>query len=196
VTPARERLLVVVGAVLAGAGAVLASTRAFATATVVGEQDPVVVTGQQAAPALAPLGIVALSLALALTIAGPVARAALGGLLVLLGAGMVATVLPSVLDDAAGTRGAISAVTGVTDVAALVTARTGTAWPVVGAVAGVLAALLGVVVLVRGRRWTTGGRRYRADVPAARSTDPIAEWDALTRGTDPTDDRTPAPPDR
>jgi hypothetical protein len=67
-----------------------------------------------------------------------------------------------------------------------VTARSGTLWPVVAVVAGVLAAVLGVVVLVRGLRWSTGGRRYRADAPVSRSTDPISEWDALTRGADPT----------
>jgi hypothetical protein len=187
VTPARERLLVVVGAVAAGAGAVLASTRTFATATLVGAHDPVVVSGAQAAPALAPLGIVALALALALTIAGRAARIVLGAVLVLLGAGIVALALPSVLDPAAGTHGAISAATGVTEVGRLVSGRAGTAWPLVGVVAGLLAALLGLVVLVRARRWTTGGRRFRADAPATASTDPIAEWDALSRGTDPTE---------
>ncbi|WP_375389785.1 Trp biosynthesis-associated membrane protein [uncultured Amnibacterium sp.] len=194
-TPGRERLLVVLGAVAAGAVAVLASTRTFATAVVTGVQAPVVVSGAQATPALAPLGIVALALALALTIAGRVARIVLGVLLVVLGAGIVAVVLPSVLDDATGTRGAISAVTGVTDVGSLVTSRSGTAWPEVGAVAGVLAALLGLVVVLRGRWWSTGGRRYRSDQPAPASTDPIAEWDALTRGTDPTspDGRRPEP---
>ena len=78
-TPARERLLVVLGAVLAGALAVLVSTRTFVTVVLTGVPAPVVVTGQQASPALAPLGIVALALALALTIAGRAARVVLGG---------------------------------------------------------------------------------------------------------------------
>lgn len=186
-TPGRERLLVVAGAVVAGAGAVLASTQTFATAQLSGGTAPVVVAGQQAAPALAPLGIVALALALALTISGPVARLVLGAVLVVLGVGIVAMALPSLLDDAVGTRGAISAVTGVTDVGPLVVARSGTAWPLVGVVSGVLAALLGLVVLLRSRRWSTGGRRYRADAPVRVSTDPVSEWDALSRGTDPTD---------
>lgn len=194
-TPARERLLVVLGALAAGALAVLASTQPFATAVVAGISKPVVVAGSAASPALAPLGIVALALGVALTIAGRVARVVLGALLVLLGAGMVAAALPSVLDDAAGTGAAITAVTGLLDAGDLVTARSGTAWPEAGTAAGVLAALLGLVVLVRGRRWSTGGRRFRADAAAAaRSTDPIAEWDALSRGADPTDG--PDGPDR
>ena len=185
-TPARERFATVLGVLVAGAGAVLASTQTFATATVAGVREPVVVAGQAVAPALAPLGIVALALGIALTIAGRAARIVLGALLVLLGAGIVATAFPSVLDDAAGTRAAITTVTGVTDVASLVLTRSGTPWPAVGTAAGVLAAILGVVVLVRARRWTTGGRRFRSDAPPEHATDPISEWDALSRGSDPT----------
>jgi hypothetical protein len=187
VTPARERSLVVLGVLLAGAGAVLASTQPFASAVIAGTRAPVVVAGQAAAPSLAPLGIVALALGIALTIAGRFARVVLGVLLVLLGAGIVAAAFPNVVDDSVGTRGAITAVTGVTDVAGLVVSRSGTVWPVVAVAAGVLALLLGLVVLVRSRRWTTGGRRFRAETPAVQRTDPISEWDALSRGSDPTD---------
>lgn len=186
-TPARERSLVVLGVLLAGAGAVLASTQPFASAVITGTRAPVVVTGSAAAPSLAPLGIVALALGIALTIAGRIARVVLGVVLVLLGAGTVAAAFPNVVDDSVGTRGAITAVTGVTDVAGLVVSRSGTAWPVVAVAAGVLAVLLGLVVLLRSRRWTTGGRRFRAEAPAVQRTDPISEWDALSRGSDPTD---------
>lgn len=186
-TPARERMTVVLGVLLAGAAAVLASTQTFASAVVTGVRAPVVVAGSAAAPALAPLGIVALALGIALTIAGRAARVVLGVVLVLLGAGVIAAALPSVLDAGVGTRAAITAVTGVTDVAGLVVSRSGTAWPLLAVVAGVLAAVLGLVVLIRSRRWTTGGRRFRAEVPAVRRTDPVSEWDALSRGTDPTD---------
>jgi hypothetical protein len=195
-TPARERLLVVLGVLVAGAGAVLASTQTFASAALTGSQHPVVVTGTQVAPALAPLGIVALALGLALTIAGRVARVVLGVVLVLLGVAIVSAALPSVLSDAAGTNGAITAATGVTDVTALVASRAGTAWPVVAVLSGVLAGAVGLVVLLRGHRWTTGGRRYRADAVAVDRTDPISEWDALTRGSDPTGAERPDGADR
>lgn len=194
-TPARERLAVVLGVLLAGALAVLSSTQTFATATVTGVREPVVVAGSAAAPALAPLGIVALALGIALTIAGRGARIVLGVVLVLLGAGIVACALPNVLDDATGTHAAIVTATGVSDVDPFVLSRTGTAWPLLGVVAGALAALLGLGVVVRGRRWSTGGRRFRADAPVTRSTDPISEWDALSKGGDPTeaDDRAVGP---
>jgi len=186
VTPARERLTVVLGVLVAGAGTVLASTQTFASAVVLGVKDPVVVAGSAAAPSLAPLGIVALALGIALTIAGRVARIVLGVVLVLLGAGIVAAALPNVLSDAAGTSGAIITATGVSQVDGFVTARSGTVWPEVAIVAGVVALLLGLVVVIRGHHWSTGGRRYRADLPTTRSTDPISEWDALTKGSDPT----------
>jgi hypothetical protein len=192
VTPARERLVVVLGGLVAGAGAVLASTRTFATTVVSGVRDPVVVAGQAAAPALAPLGIVALALGIALTIAGRAARVVLGVVLVLLGSAIVAAGLPSVLDPSAGTSSAIVTATGVTDFAPFVVSRSSTAWPILAVVSGVLAGLLGLVVLIRGHRWSTGGRRYRADLPVTRSTDPISEWDALSRGSDPTDAEGPA----
>lgn len=185
-TPARERSVVVLGVLAAGAGVVLAATQTFATARLVGTPLPVIVSGSQVAPALAPLGIVALALGIALTIAGRVARIVLGAVLVLLGTGVVAAAVPSVLSDAAGTRGAITAVTGVTDTAALVLSRSGTLWPLVAVLAGAVALILGLLVLIRGHRWSTGGRRFRADTADAYRTDPISEWDALTRGSDPT----------
>ncbi len=185
-TPARERMTVVLGVLVAGAGTVLASTQTFASAVVTGVKYPVVVAGSAAAPSLAPLGIVALALGIALTIAGPIARLVLAAVLVLLGVGIVAAALPSVLNDATGTTSAIVTATGVSEVGPFVTSRSGTLWPVLAVVTGVLAAVLGVVVLLRSRAWTTGGRRFRADAPAVRSTDPISEWDALSRGADPT----------
>ena len=49
--------------------------------------------------------------------------------------------------------------------------------------------LAAVMVLLTGRRWKTGGRRYRtgaATAPADGPIDPIDSWDELSRGTDPT----------
>lgn len=187
-TPARERLLVVLVLLLLGGTAVLASTQAFATIVLDGRQQPLVVPGSQAAPALAPIGIAQLALAGALSIAGPVARRVLGVLLLVLGAATIALLLPVLADPASGTAGAVGAATGVTDSGA-VRSLSGSAWPAVAVVAGVLGALLGLVVLVRAARWSTGGRRFRQQGEApVRSTDPVSEWDALTRGGDPTDD--------
>ncbi|MCU1474550.1 Trp biosynthesis-associated membrane protein [Amnibacterium sp.] len=181
---ARERLVVVLVVLVLGAAIVLCSTQVFSTVTPV-DAKPVPVTGQGVAPALAPLGIVLLALAAALTIAGRVARVVLGLVLVLLGAVVVLLSLPNALDPAAGTRGAVSTATGV--LGHVTAVAVGTAWPPTAAVAGVLAALAGAVVLVRSPGWASGGGRYRqAGDAEGRRSDPVDEWDALTSGGDPT----------
>ncbi|MFD1720977.1 Trp biosynthesis-associated membrane protein [Amnibacterium endophyticum] len=185
-TPARERMFVVLALVALGGFAVLVSTRTFAVVTVPGLARPVEVAGSQAAPALAPLGLACLALAGALTIAGPVVRRVLGAVLVLLGAAEVLLLVPLAADPASGVLGAVSTATGL--VGAADGAVAGSGWAAAGTVGGVLAAAVGVVVLIRAGRWSTGGRRFRKqDAAVVRSTDPIAEWDALTRGGDPTE---------
>ncbi|MGN6743715.1 MAG: Trp biosynthesis-associated membrane protein, partial [Amnibacterium sp.] len=101
---ARERLVAVLVVLALGGAIVLASTQVFATVLPPAEKA-VPVTGQQVAPTLAPLGIVLLALAAALTIAGRVAPHVLGGVLQQLGAVVVLHAHPSVLDPHAGTRG-------------------------------------------------------------------------------------------
>lgn len=182
----RERLTAVLVVLALGGLIVLASTQVFATVLPPGEK-PVPVTGQQVAPALAPLGIVLLALAAALTMAGRVARIVLGVVLLLLGAVVVLLTLPNVLDPLAHTRGAVSTATGLIGHAP--TVGEGTAWPLVATVAGVLAALAGFGVLLRSHGWPTGGNRYRQQgATGPRRSDPVDEWDALTAGADPTHD--------
>lgn len=188
-TPGRERLIVVLALLATGGTTVLAATQTFASLRVPGIAAPVVVRGQQVAPALAPLGLVVLAVAGALTIASTAVRVVLGAVLLLAGAGVVALALPSVLDPGAGAGGAIATATGLAGVV-VAAGSAGTPWPVVAVIAGVAAAALGGVIVARARRWSTGGRRFSrtpAPAPRAAPADPIAEWDALTRGADPTD---------
>lgn len=62
-----------------------------------------------------------------------------------------------------------------------------TAWPWVAAAGGALVVAAGLLVAIRGPRWSALAQRYagtaRADAPAV--TD-AALWDALSRGDDPT----------
>ena len=186
-TAARQRLMVVVALILLGATGVLAATRTFSTVALAGADQTIAVAGSQAAPALAPLALAQLALAGALTIAGRVARVVLGVVLVVLAAAVVGLVVPIVLDPASGTRGAVTAATGLVGEAQPPGSIAGTGWPLVAVAAALLSAAIGVFVVVRSGRWSTGGRRFRRPADAAvRSTDPIAEWDALTRGGDPT----------
>ncbi len=123
----RERLVLVLVVLALGGVVVLASTQVFSTVVPV-DGRPVPVTGQGVAPALAPLGIVLIALAGALTIAGRIARVVLGLVLVLLGALVVLLTLPNALDPSAGTRGAVSTATGV--IGHVTAVAHGGGWPV------------------------------------------------------------------
>ncbi len=73
------------------------------------------------------------------------------------------------------------------------------AWPVLAVVAGVLGVVVGALAVLRGRGWPGMGRRYErpgAETPATRRSDEDRAqdaWKALDRGEDPTDTE-PAPP--
>ena len=98
------------------------------------------------------------------------------------------TFMPAI-DDSAVT-GRVTAATGIAGAASVRSAVAGvgtTPWPAVALVAGTLTALAGLAVALRSPRWPVGGRRVRAAAPAVvETTDPVEEWDALTKGDDPT----------
>lgn len=158
-----------------------------------GEDDILVVGGDVAASGLAPLALTAFALIAALAIAGPVFRVVLGVLEALVGACVVAVVLVSLADPVAASASAVTASTGIAgrdSVAALVESVAVSAWPVVALVLGAALTLVGAFVAVTAPRWPVSGRKYSrtrtvrvdGDAPA----DPIAEWDALSDGDDPT----------
>ena len=126
-------------------------------------------TGSDVSPWLPALAAVALAGAGALFATRGALRLAVGGLLVLCGAGIaVAALLP--LSDGARP-----------------------AWPVVCAVAAVAVAVAGGLTVRFGRSWPFLGTRYeRATPPVPKSatrSEPATQaelWDALDRGEDPT----------
>jgi uncharacterized membrane protein (TIGR02234 family) len=59
-------------------------------------------------------------------------------------------------------------------------------WPYVAIVGAVLLVLAGLLVVVRGRHWTSMSARY--DAPVARPAGEGSLWEALDRGEDPTED--------
>jgi Tryptophan-associated transmembrane protein (Trp_oprn_chp) len=114
-------------------------------------------TGGGLRPWLPALGWVALAGAGALLATRGIARRALGGLLVLAGAGIAA--------------GAVTAEPG--------------GWPVLAVVGGLVVAAAGVLTAGYGGRWPAMGARYeRARTGGAPSAGSL--WEALDRGEDPT----------
>lgn len=208
--PKRQKLLLIV-AVLAGSGlALLAWTQTWVDVQVsqAAATTQLSVTGSTAAPAVTALALAGLALAGALTIAGPVIRVVLGILAVLLGFSVFIAALAPIIDPAAASAPAVTAVTGVagrqavhTDIALAVV----TAWPWVALLGAVLVAAAGIGILATARRWPGSTDRYQArlvpvgpatgaptasgvdnDVDTPPGTDAVGDWDQLSRGDDPT----------
>jgi len=162
----------------------------------IGGQSPalVPVEGSVAAPALSALALSSLALAGALAIAGRALRVVLGILQALIGATVALTALAAVSGPVQAGQAAVTTVTGVAGsdaVTALVDGWTTTPWGPVTLVAGLASALTGVLVAITGPRWPTGRSRYDApgDEPVRRIVpreDPVAAWDSLSGGADPT----------
>lgn len=155
----------------------------------------VAVSGQEAAPAVLALALVAAAASLASALSSRWLRWVTGPVLVL--AGALAGVLSALvaLDPEAAARSGVGRATGV--IGGELNAGA-TAWPLLALVPALLVVLAGLAVLVVGGRWRSGSRYRSAAAPAegtiAPEDDPAAAWDALTRGEDPSVD--PEPPGR
>ncbi|TCK61170.1 Trp biosynthesis-associated membrane protein [Curtobacterium sp. PhB136] len=191
-------LVVVIG--LAVAGIVMLSwTQTWFTVhldTSAAVTSTVVADGSKAVPQFTALAIASLALFLAMTIAGKVVRIVLAAIEILLGLGIVVSGITALRDPVGAAKGAIGDVAGVSDLAAvrrIVTSVDVSAWPAVGIAGGVLAVLLGVVVLVVQRSWPGPSRKYAANPAGAApkaapvQRDAIVDWDDLSAGVDPTD---------
>jgi len=158
-----------------------------------GDGAALVVRGDAAASGLVPLALTTLALVAALALAGPVFRVVLGVLEALVGACIVAVTVVSLSDPIAASASAVTELTGVSghdSVVDLVDEVAVTPWPVVAIVLGAAVVLVGGFVVATASRWPVSGRKYnrtRAEpVDEAAPADPIAEWDALSDGDDPT----------
>jgi hypothetical protein len=136
--------------------------------------------------------LVLLACALALALAGRLARLAVAVVVTGVGVLVVATTAAFLTDPVPAAAGALAAATGIRGVDVVPEL---TAWPVVVAVLGGLVAVSGVVVAAASRRWAPGAsRRYEANGNEARRASAgspavgaraTEDWDALTRGEDP-----------
>lgn len=163
--------------------------------------------GAAAVPQYTALAIASLALFLAMTIAGRVVRIVLAAVEILLGAGVVVSGITALADPVAAAKGAVGEVAGVADLSAVrrvVSTVDVSAWPAVGIAGGVLAVILGVVVMVVQRSWPGPSRKYgaanagaaadaRAAAPVER--DAVVDWDDLSAGVDPTSEPVAGPDD-
>ena len=199
-TARRELGAAVLGAVGAGALALITGGQAWARVTA--EREPPlppvsgVLSGADAAPLVPAAGLVLLAAAVALfAVRGP--GRAVVGLLMAAAGGVLAW--SGVRALAGGLSAATADLPGIGRAGGRVTVDLSAAWPVLAVAAGLLGIGAGLLAVLRGRRWPAMGRRYeRAGTPtaapaAARRPESDedraqAAWKALDRGDDPTQD--------
>lgn len=210
----RSKLLVLAGVAIAGVLALIASTQAWLTLSLVqgaAAVDVLVLTGQEMNPTLSPVSVAALAAVLALTIAGRFFKYLLGVLIVGLGAGVVLIAYGILADPLNSAATPLSEITGISGDAqqSLLSATQISVWPTVTLVAGALLALMGLVVLFVSHTWAQGGRKYQSGADAAaqgeqprgkkiaRATgsaanpDRISDWEMLSGGNDPSAEAAP-----
>ncbi|MFC5930190.1 hypothetical protein D6T64_05560 [Cryobacterium melibiosiphilum] len=203
----RLRLLLIVTVLFASTLALLAWTRVWGTVDVTvsgGVAERIEVDGSIAAPAITALALAGFALAGALTIAGPVIRAVLGALEVLIGASVFLSAYLAVSDPAHASAAAVTAATGIAgrdSVASAVEASATTGWPYLALTASVIMAVAGILIVVTTTRWPGATKKYQTvrfepvttDASAAarepgRAPDAVVDWDELSRGEDPTNE--------
>jgi uncharacterized membrane protein (TIGR02234 family) len=138
-------------------------------------------TGATVAPAATGLGLVGLAGGVAVLATRRLGRVVVGVLVLAAGAGTAVVAVRVGLDPAGAARGttqvrqlAPGSLPALRDVRA-----TAASWLVT--VGGLLLAGSGLLVVARGRRWSSMSARYEA--PARR---PVSAWDEIDRGGDPT----------
>jgi uncharacterized membrane protein (TIGR02234 family) len=188
--PRRLRLQTILAVPVFAALTLLAVTQSWWTVNLADRSIDVI--GTTASPALSALALSSFALAAALAISGPVFRVIMGVLQIAIGGTVVLASMVSITDPIAASDSLISEATGVAgdeSIRALVESVSLGAWPWLAVVAGVLSALVGVLLLATFRRWPAASRKYQAvrleDPEAPR--DSVGDWDALSDGADPTD---------
>ncbi|MDT7570517.1 MAG: hypothetical protein QOE05_691 [Actinomycetota bacterium] len=188
-TSRRELLVAVLLSLLGSALVLLAVSRPW-IAHSVGAAPPLPskpfrVEGSRLAPGARALALVGLAGVAAVLATRRLGRVAVGVLLVAAGGGIFAVVARALADPDAAVRRAGPSV----DVT-LAPGQDLGSWPYLALLGAVLVAASGLLVVIRGRSWAAMSERY--DAPAAKTPRESSLWDALDRGEDPTDERTPS----
>ncbi|WP_424935743.1 MULTISPECIES: Trp biosynthesis-associated membrane protein [Bacteria] len=177
--------------VIAGGIGIISSTQTWLVVSRADGGEDVVVPGATALPLLAPLSLTTLALGAAVALVGPWLRYVFGAVALLAAAVLIVlTTVILVQHPLAAVAPSLTSVTGLAGEKALspvIGGISSTAWPWVAIVGWLLLLLAGTLVLVTGRRWRGGGRRFQT-LPVSENgpVDAIESWDELSQGTDPT----------
>lgn len=175
--------------VLAGATALSVVPVWFTTSGTTALQGTVEISahGTDVAPGILAAAVALLAGCAAIALVGRVGRWVVALVVAACGVLVVATTASALSDPAAAVAPVVAATTGIGHLAGPVAV---TAWPTVALVVGALDVLAAVWLVVASRRWSGPTRRYQASTdptaPAAPAdVDERADWDALSRGDDP-----------
>ena len=157
----------------------------FTVGTATGLDVRSTATGHDLAGASSALGLVVLAGVVALPATRGVGRVIVGALTLLSGVGIVLATQASAFDPSAAVASRASQVAGLHGAKANEIAATG--WPWLVMVGGLLAVVVGVLTMVRSRRWPAMGRRYESGYkPVSVRSSETSMWDRLDEGDDPT----------
>jgi uncharacterized membrane protein (TIGR02234 family) len=175
--------------VLAGLTAVVAVPTWFTTTGTTALQGTVTieVSGSQVAPGVLAAAVALLAAAAAVGLVGRVGRWVVAAVVVACGVLVVATTLGATTDPVAAVAPVVAAETGVGTPAGPVTTSV---WPWLAAGVGVLDVVAGVWFVRASRTWSGPSQRHETvagSPPPTAPADPDerSDWDALSRGDDP-----------
>lgn len=191
-TPRRSKSLSLLVSVALAGLALLSWTQPWFTVVLAptGGHPPLSAGGDVSAPALSALALASFAASGALAIAGKVFRVILSALQLVLGGCVALSAILALSSPVQAVKTVVTTATGVDGdlaVAGLVGSVTASWWPFVALACGVLLFIISGWILVTGSRWPDTGRKYQAlQFTDADGGSPIADWDSLSGGTDPT----------
>lgn len=191
----RSKLWLLTGVALAGAATLYCATQAWVVVDLVSGAaavEQLSATGQELNQSISPISLAALAAAIALTIAGRAFRRALGVLVALLGVAVIAIAVAVLSDPTAGAASLVAEATGLSGASqgALIARVQVTGFSYGALCAGVVLAVLGVLIVILGGKWRAAGRKYEPETGPRSSSpanpDRISDWESMNAGDDPT----------
>ena len=183
----RSRTVVLAGLALLGALVMLTWTQRWFTITLP-DDSTVEVLGSDAAGALAALALSVFALVAALSIASVFVRRILGVVAAAVGVAIVVVSNSTLADPALSSSELVTQSTGISgsdSVRALIVMVEGSVWSYTALVSGALIVLVGLLATLSAHRWPTATKKYER-TNAVVADDPASQWDAQSRGIDPT----------
>jgi len=185
----RSRLIVLAGLLLLGATVMLSWTQTWFT-ILANNGTTIDILGSDAAGSLAALALSIFALVAALSLSSVMVRRVLGVVAAAVGA-VVVVVTQSALGDPLRASGAViteaTGISGAQSIRELVDVVNVSGWPIPAIIAGGLIVVIGLLATFSAHRWPVATKKYdRATTVVA--DDPASQWDAQSRGIDPTAD--------